>query len=382
MDARTLEPPPYVRRLADCLAEHEPALWARLMAPEGRVAAAERARLELLRDAADWEDGGEAAVNEEAERAKGTLGLESLPVVLYSAVNPPADPLGGGAGAGARLVYLAEAAHVVLDPVVVLALEPAERVAILGRELARHQLLTVEGGRFAALAGLAPQLGDRVQLDGAQERTIQRLHVFQELYCDRGAALTAGSAEAALGLIDQTGPWSGALRKQALELWWDEGTGAERKVAELVKGELDLDALDYVDQVELQGLTRRWLSLVIQPAWMRSEPILGHCRQMFPGFASGPLPEEEDVDGSLVMAEVRGTLPQLEPYWVSLLLDLAVADESLGDAALVRGMLVADEAGLRDELEAMAREELGLGVQLVQDLWRDREALLAAKEQG
>ncbi len=374
MDARTLEPLPYARRLADCLAEHEPALWARLTAPEGRVAASERARLELLRDAADWEDGGEAAVNEEAEQAKRALGLESLPVVMYRSV--------GEAPSGARLVYLPEAAHLVLDPVMTLALEPEQRVAIFGRELARHLLLTVEDGRYGALEGLAPQVSDRVQLDAAQERTIQRLHVFQELFCDRGAALAAGSAEAALGLIDQADAGSGGLRKQALELWWDEGTGAERQVAELVKGELDLDALDYVDQVELQGLTRRWLALVVQPAWMRSDPILGHCRQMFPGFAGGPLPEEEDVDDSLVMAEVRGTLPQLEPYWVSLLLDLAVADGALGDAALVRGMQVADGAGLRDELETMAREELGLGVQLVQDLWRDREALIAAKEQG
>lgn len=371
METRTLEPPPYLRHLADCLAEHEPDLWARLNGADRREQAEAGARLALLRDATAWSGFG-AEGTDPAAAAAERLGVD-LPIVLYRAVT--------GIEAGARLHYLPGAVHVVLDPDVG-GMEQAARTALLGRELARHQLLSREEGRYLALAGLAIELETRLQVDAAHRRTVQRAGIFQELHCDRAGALVAGSPEAVQGLFHRTLDGGDRLRPRALELWWEQGTGAEREVAQLVRGALDLDSLDYVDQVQIAGLTRRWLSLVVQPPWMKTDSVLGHCRQMFPGFAGGPIASDEDVDESLVLAEVRGTLPDLKPYWLSLLLDLGVVDESLGDVALVRAMQVADEAGLREDLITMAREELGLGAQLVQDLWRDRELLLAAKEQG
>lgn len=404
----SLKPTPYHRQLVALLGEHEPQMWAGFATRAKLEEWSAETRLELLKHTVRLDEETHAGVYRAAERAALALGLEGLERHCYQA---PTSPL----GVNAALYFVPEALHVVLQGDVIGLLDDEELLALFGHEYAHHRLWSLDDGAHLAADRLLSMNAGLNQAEPAQVRTAEHQRLFTELVADRGAALAAGSWEAAVrclvkvetGLaevsaqayleqarevleahgqaagdaqqpaLERTHPET-YVRAHAVERWFVAGAEAEAEaeLARLIKGRLCLQRLDFEDQLHLADLTRRWVSLVLAPAWMRTELLMGHVRLLFADWT----PAESEGAGSELAMELRGTLPELEGYWLALLLDLALVDPGLEDLPMVRALVLADELGVREAFEGLARTEIGMTKKLLAQLWRDRESLPPAAE--
>ncbi|MGK0218548.1 MAG: hypothetical protein ACI9HE_002042 [Planctomycetota bacterium] len=405
MSLPSLEPTPYHRQLVALLGEHEAEMWAGFATRAKLEEWSDETRLELLKNTVRLDEETHAGVYRAAEQAAVALGLEGLERHCYQA---PTSPM----GVNASLYFVPEALHVVLQGDVIGLLDEDELLALFGHEYAHHRLWGMDEGAYLVADRLLSMNAGLDHSEPAQVRTAENQRLFTELVADRGAALAAGSWEAAVRCLvkvetglaeasaqayleqarevleapgesgevtagERTHPET-YMRAHAVERWFVAGAEAEAELARLVKGPLRLQGLDFEDQVRLAVLTRRWVSLVLAPAWMRTELLVGHVRLLFADWSADESTDESADPG--LIAELRGTLPGLESYWLALLLDLALVDPSLEDLPMVRALVLAQELGLREAFEGLARTELGMTKKLLTQLWRDRESLLEAAE--
>jgi hypothetical protein len=375
-----LEPLPYHRELVRALRHHQAELWAWFWAEKTRAEQDESVRLDLLRSTYRLERDAHPALHAAANEAAARLGLDE-PLALYQAQ--------GGLGLNASLAYVPGEAHLVLHGPVGERLSPLELRAVFGHELS-HFLLLDRWRDFRVASQVLAALTQGVAADVAHRTTARRFNLYAEVYCDRGAHLASGdvaavvtalvkietgtaevSAESFLRQADEIfergreGARAGGvthpeafIRARAVKLWAEAPGVLETELAPSIEGPLALTELDLLGQEKVTAFTRRLLAAFLRPAPLRSAALLAQARLFFEdSFHEGWAPPAAGEPA--LAADLPTGDAQLLDYWCYVLLDLAVADRTLGEAPLAAAHTLAGELGLGDRFRALSGKELG-----------------------
>ena len=137
----------------------------------------------------------------------------------------------------------------------------------------------------------------------------------------------------------------------------------------LVNGKLDPLKPDLLDQQRLLQLTTAVLNTMLAAEFMRSEAVLTHAREFFPDFTvKDPEPMSLPTDAGDSLVE----------YCCHLVLGVACADRSLGDAALAQAIVIARSWGHDKALSSLIEQELKRSRTDVATLVAQADSVLAA----
>lgn len=388
---RPLRPLAFHHALAGTLQKNEPGLWSWFAGDDHGKKYADNVKLELLRST--YRLPRESNERLYALASEAAIALEvDVPLTLYQS---QAD-----SALNAGLIFVPAEAHVVLQGPVLDTLSEVELRALFGHELAHHRLWSEASGAFHTADALIEHIVRQPGFAPSHAQSALRLRRWTELFADRGSLLACGELEAAIGCLvkmstglrevdptaylaqaeealaaastsstgsqGQTHPES-FIRAFALAHW--HRGGDDGLLRPLVEGPLELETLDLIQQEDLTAGTRRLLDAVLAPAFMRTEPTLAHARRFFPEatFEPSPRPLEGLPRGG----------PSVDEYYAYLLLDFALSDPDLEDAALAHAAHLGRELGLEAVLPKIARKELRLSAARYAELERQGAELAA-----
>lgn len=385
------EPPPYLRAIAEHLRVEEPGLWAWFASSARRQDEAEAVRLDLLKSTYRLEPAEHAALYAVAEELRAELGITALLTLYQGAAT---------GGVNAALAYLPGEAHVILSGPVVSALDAAELRAVLAHELAHYLLLDGYGGDYRILTDLVRALANAAGAGLEYAETARLVSLYTEVFADRWALRATGQIGAAVRtlvkvqtgvaevsaesylrqaaeifakgpvLADQPTHPEIYIRARALELWAGQGAAAEDEIASMIAGPLRLERLDLLAQGRLRELSRQFLAVLLTPAWFRTDAVMGHARQFFPGFEPGGADE-----GALARAFDSATA-SVRDYFSFVLLDFVTVDRDLGDAALAAALVLAGRLGFGERFAELLHKELGMTKKAVARLDGEAQKIL------
>lgn len=373
---RALAPLAYHHDVVAFLKLHEPETWAWAASLGAQEQHAQSVREQLLRDTYRLSPESHPLPHQACALAMERLGLQ-VPATIYQA--------GGDGSINAMLCHLPDHAHVVLQGPVLDRLGEDELLALFGHELSHHRLWSEQGGDFLVADRI---LNHTLSDPGAAASHVETARLYSlhtELYADRGAALAAGAAAPAVGLLvkvhtgiasvdanayleqareierSDSGTARGHshpetfLRAQALDLWWQQHPDAEAWVRRRLQGPLRIESLDLTAQLRLTALTRGFLSHYFSDAGLRSERLLTQAREFFPDWS----PDQAAAAAADLGPEAIGD--SVRDFLHSVMLDLALSDDDLREAALRRATVVADGLGSRDAFLKRLARDAGLG---------------------
>lgn len=373
--SRGLGPLPYHLQVVECLKRHEPDVWAWASSQKARSEHIEEVRAHLLRNTYRLEASAHPEVHAALKQAMQRLGIDA-PATLYQA---------GGQEMNASLVFVPGEIHVVLLGPMLERLAAEERLALFGHELAHYLLWSRDGGDFHVADRILNDALASPQSTDSHRETFRRYSLHTELFADRGGAIAADALAPAVSTLVkvQTGianpdpvaylrqaaeidaresASSGGdthpetfVRARALELWWQGADDLDRWIDARLHGPLALDGLDLPGQLRLQGLVRGFMAHYLADAALRSELVLNQVRDLFPDWSPEEAPVLPAAFGADHAADsVRGLLN-------ALMLDVALVDPDVQDAAILRAAHVARELGSFEALQANLRRDARFG---------------------
>ncbi len=391
-DRPALEPLHYHRQLVAYLKQHEPEVWRWAASQRIRDEHIAQVRSDLLRDTYRLEAEAHPEVHASLQLAMQRLGMQA-PATLYQA---------GSQDMNAALVFVPGEVHMVLQGPLLERLSDDERLALFGHELAHYVLWSLDGGDFHVADRILNDALASPQASPSQAETLRRYALHTELFADRGGAVAAAAPGPAVSTLlkVQTGVANpdpvaylrqaaevdanekeGSsmrthpetfIRARALEQWWQRTDRLDGWVRDKLCGALSLEALDLLDQQALQQITRGFLGHFLDEVPLRSALVLNQVRQLFPDWNPGEAtvaPQaivERNVDDS-----VRG-------YLNALMLDLALVDPDVQDAALLRASTLAHALGSAQALQANLKRDARLGKRELDKLKKNTERALSA----
>jgi hypothetical protein len=362
-----LRPLPYHRDVAAILEIEQPKAFAALIPSEaGSTSDVHEA---LLRHAYRLDPIGHPMPHAAVARAAKALDV-TVPIDLFA--------FEGTLGNNAELIFVRERPVIALSGDTLNLLDADELCAVAGHELAHYVLWTADGGRHLAASRLLDAAETDARTEAEYLETARRLRLATELFADRGALVACGSLTTTLrsllklatGLtevdpdgylrqaaeVDLSKPSAGTshpetvLRAWALQKWEQEADAAEPDIARALAAQLDLNALDLLDQDRLRTATQVLVGAVLAYEDMRTEDVVDHAGQF--GVQVGA-PSRLDLSADQLAPETRR-------YLAAVLLDFATVDADLGIDAMARMLRLAQRAGLATELDKLIATELDL----------------------
>lgn len=383
--AAVLRPTPYLTTLGQLLEAEEPELWAFFSGAPAQTELLDEARQDLLRTGYRLDGAEHEELAETARLAARRVGV-SDPVTLYQAED------GGSRGANAQVVSLPGEAHIVFSGRMLELLEGLELAAVLGHELAHHQLLWSDGSAHWVLDRMVGAAAGDLSAAPSHQETARLVRLHTELVADRGGlaavdgdlpvavaalvkivtGLASVSGAAYLNQAHEVmamGPSRSAglshpetfLRAWALERWAEGGDEVEAEIAERLAGPVDLDSLDLLGQrstsLAVTSLIRRFLTY----PWAATDAVVGHARLFDPSLGQPERPAPPG-DRSPALEPAPEGLADLFSY---VLLDLATVDEDIATPGLAAAMVLSDELGVARRFDTLAAKELGMPANVV-----------------
>jgi hypothetical protein len=371
-DLPPLTPLPYHDAVVRFLREEEPEVWRWASSAQAREEHADAVRQELLKQTYRLDASAYPDLHRCLEVAVARLGL-TVPVTLYQA---------GDGTMNASLYFVPGEAHIVFAGPVLERMKGPELEAVLGHELSHHLLWERDGGIYHAADRILSAASDDNRCSASHAQTARLYRLYTECFADRGGAVACGSLEPAVTALvkSQTGlaEVSAAsylkqadeicgrgvltqehshpevfVRARALRLWSERDAQADSWLAAALEGPLAIDMLDLTGQQRLEALTRRVLSQLLRPAFLRSEAMLAHARRFFPDFEPA---SAEDAELAAEIAAATGT----HDYLAALMMDIAAADRDLEGVPLAAALDLAGRWGVTEPFEKMAQRELKL----------------------
>lgn len=384
-----LEALPYQVELCAILRERWAELWQWFAEHRLTSEFATRVRLEMLKSAYRLPPEGNAPTYLLARRAAEPLGIE-LPITLYQAEAPER--------LNAAIAYAPDEVHLLFCGPVTEKLSAEETVAVFAHELAHHYLWSVHDQEYFVADQLLNALADDPEATPAQLETLRLWRLNMELFCDRAAlhvvqdplVVVAALVKLATGVTQvdpvaylkqadeilgqeqggtrrQTHP-EGYLRARAVRLWAEAEAGVELQIERLLSGELDLDQLDFRQQVRLERATRLLLEKLLAPAWMRTDMVLAHARSYFPELATTEASETCAANWETWLTELACNGPGTQDYFSFLLLDFAAVDRDLEERPLGVCLSLAEQLGIKPRFVELAQRELRLRKRQLQEI--------------
>ncbi|MYZ44391.1 M48 family metalloprotease [Schauerella aestuarii] len=383
-DADALTPLPYHQAIVTHLKAAEPDVWAWASSLRVQAAHAADARAQLLRDTYRLTPATHPAVYAAAALACERLGIDA-PVTLYQA---------GASTMNAALYYLPGEVHVVLQGAILERLNDAELLAVLGHEFAHYRLWSRDAGDYLAADRILNHSDDVTATPESYIESARLYALHTELYADRGAALAAGDSAAAIStlvkvhtgiaVVDATAYLQQALeledtharrsagvshpetylRSQAVDMWWQADPGLDDWLRRRLHGPLALHGLDLTGQVTLTAITRGLITYFLQADNVRVEKTLAQARAYFPDWTLGDPP----LDPTTLTADLVD--PSAADYLHYVMLDLALCDGDVRDAALARALRIARAWEGADGLTHILKRDLKMNKRQLDKLTR------------
>ena len=186
-------------------------------------------------------------------------------------------------------------------------------------------------------------------------------------------------AERKLGSDGLTHPET-YIRAFAIDRFANHRESASDPIAKLIEGTLDMSTLDLLQQQFVSHATRQLLHRIFKLKAMRSELMLSHARLYFEDFSLSEIDTESSCLELTSLIEDHQKKEAVSSYFAYVLLDFATADRSLDEFPLANSMQVAEELGIKDVFITIARKELKLRKNQIEQCDRDKEAMLQNAE--
>ena len=399
-----LQPLPYHSALRDYFKASEREVWKWMSSTQAKLNYTENLRLELLKSTYRLDPESHGALYRSVDEAKARLSL-SIPVTVYQSQHTT--------GLNASLYYMPGEGHIVFSGPLMSLLSPAELTAVIGHELAHYLLWQQDSGEYLITDRLLQTILHDGRAAPSHVQSARWFQLYTEIYCDRGALLTAGEMDAAIsGLVkmetglpevsagnylkqageifqnsktstDQMTHPEAFIRARALALWVEKRESANDEIVSMVEGSPGLDDYDLLRQAKLTADTRLALEKLLSPKWFRTDPVLGHARMFFEDFK--PVPRESagssDAESDHQdLAKRAAHDKQLRNYLCYLLLDFVVADPELDDAPLAAALQFSSWLGIESDFERVATKELKLKARDLARIKKGAAELLAKAE--
>jgi hypothetical protein len=366
-----LAPLAYHREVSAYLRVAEPEVWAWAVSNSAQAEHLEGMRAAMLRHTYRLEPEAHPEVHEACGKAMAALGI-AAPVTLYQAADGSMN---------ATLCYIPGEIHLIFHGPILERLSPDERLALMGHELAHYRLWSEDTGAFYAASRILDHALTYPSPPFAHVETARLFSLHTELYADRGGALAAGGAEAAITTLVKVmtgfpsvdsaaylrqaaelesggGKSQGDthpetfLRAQALDKWWKADDDLDQWLESHVRGPLSITALDMLRQNELMQLTRAFFALFLTDSALRSDEVLTQVRRFFPNWReSEDATAAKDLTAKDLDEPTRG-------YLVALMLDCAMADPDAKDELLLAAGRAAKGFGGLEQFRTALKRDL------------------------
>jgi Zn-dependent protease with chaperone function len=388
-----LQPPVYLESLVAYFQAEDPAVWQWFAEHQAQPADLEAIRLDLLKSTYRLEKSEQPQLFEQAAKAAEVLHL-TAPVSIYQSQSD--------SSLNASLAYIPGEIHLVLHGPVTKTLGENELLALVAHEMAHFALLDGWDGRFAICQELLRGLSVDAGAEPASLASLRLFSLHTEIFCDRGALAVCGDVNAAVNCLVKvetgvtevnaetylkqaaeilskgkirsegvTHPET-FIRARALQLWEEQGSGAEEAIRKLLHGSVALGELDLLGQQQVERLTRRLVDRLLVPDWFHTDPVLAHARLFFDEYVP---PDARHKDEKLA-GDLKTDDEQLQDYYCYVLLDFVSADSTLDEHPLAAAVLVTRELGLEDRFVAIAVKELKLRKKQIEDIQKQAEELV------
>lgn len=370
-----LTPLPYHRRVCDYFRQ-QTKTWDYFALAKNKEEQLTEFKTELLKNTYKFDPVADAGIYGKLDLVKSKLELTSLPVTVYQAQYT--EEL------NAAIVYFNQEAHIVFSGPVVTLLTEDELLAVLAHELTHVKLYSLLEGELEVADRIITAIANNHSSEAAYYETARLFRLYTEIFCDRGALMVTGSyepvitslvkmstglqqiqAESYLRQADEIFAADAKIRSaglshpenfiraKAIQLWHNQATDVEKTVSDMVQHNIELDRLDIFQQQEMTALTRRFLQLFLKPKWIQSTLVISLARQYFADFAW----DETAVLDAEFVEKLNGFHSSIKDYLAYVLFDFVMVDPSLEQVPAGWAFQFAEDAQLKEQLDAIVRKE-------------------------
>jgi hypothetical protein len=370
-----LQPLPYHNVVVDYFRQYEPEVWQWFGSRSTHEEQLASLRAMLLRDTYRIEVNSHPEIHHALSTAMSRLGI-TAPATLYQSSQTQMN---------AMLVFVLGEVHIILHGPLLEKMSGDELLAVFGHELAHYLLWADHENQYLTADRILSDTLASERASASHRETARRYALHTELFADRGAAIAAGSVNAAISALvkvqtgisivdaeaylrqaleieaqesqasDQQSHPETFIRARALALWWESANNLLAWLEARLHGPLALESLDLPDQLRLQALTRGFFAYCLDGGTFASDATLAQIRILFPDWSDKEMPiGPEALGGNVADDSVRN-------YLNALMIDLALADPDQQDAALLHAGRIAKKLGSFDALQVNLKRDAGFG---------------------
>jgi hypothetical protein len=379
---------PYHLKIADYF-KQQPKTWDFFAAPKNKDAQLAELKADLLKNTYKFDETADAHLYEKARVAKEKLSLD-VSITFYQAQYT--DEL------NASIVYMGNEALIIFSGPIIKLLNEEELLAIIAHELAHVKLYSMKDGELEIADRIITSIANNYASEAVHIETAKLFKLYTEIFCDRGSYLVTGSinpiitslVKIATGLdninaenyikqaeeifasnketkTEQLTHPENFIRARAIGLWHSKQDEAEVTITEMIEGHPLLDTLDLFQQKELSIITKTLLQLYLKPRWFQSTLVTSLARQYFTDYKTN---ETITLKKELVET-IEKSHSSIKEYMAYILVDFALADESLEEVPLGWAFQLAEDIGLKQTFDGIIKKELQLSDKKLQQRKED-----------
>jgi Peptidase family M48 len=353
--------------------------WDYFSIAKNKTAQLQQFKTELLKNTYKFTPGTDDFIYDKVAVAKKKLQLQNLPVTVYQAQH--SDEL------NASIIYIEGEAHIVFSGQLIKLLNDEELLAVLAHELMHVKFYTMHEGDFEITERIITAIANNYHSEAAYYETARLFKLYTEILCDRGAYMVVESIapvitslvklSTGLDKVDAANYLLQAneifleehsfktaaishpenfIRAKAIELWHTNAENSTPHIVKMIEGTGELYQLNIFQQQQLALFTKQFLQLFLKPVWLQTPGIISIARKFFSDFALDDTLQLNDE-----MRAVLNTAPSgIKDYLSYVLLDFALADNTIDEIAIGRSFEFAEDMQLKENYDNIIKKELRL----------------------